>query len=54
MTSFISSLETINVILRKFKSGRRPDPNFFFFLVPASVADVVVVKPNGIRFNAFS
>ena len=53
MTSFISSLETINVILRKFKSGRRPDPNFFF-LVPASVADVVVVKPNGIRFNAFS
>ena len=55
MTSFISSLEIINVILRESKSGRRPDPNFFFFFwVPASVADLAVVKPNGIRFNACS
>ena len=46
--SFISSLETINVVLREAKSEGRLDLNIFLWIV-ASVADAAAVNPNVIK-----
>ena len=48
MISFISSLEIINVVIRRAKSQGRPNPNISL-CIAASVADATAVNPNGIK-----
>ena len=46
--SFISSFETISVVLCEAKSKGWPNPNNFLWIA-ASVADAAAVNPNGIK-----
>ena len=49
MTSFVSSLEIINVVREAKSEGHVPDLNIFLWTAASVAAAAAVVNPNGVK-----